>query len=239
MALSKNQRLSKLGKKGARIRWDRIEQKVNQNIASMDKEIYVNLKSRLLGYLAGDGGAYIRKDKKGFMRYEIQFCPDHQSIVLPFVEAFRFLYLKKPRVIVLNNFFRVRGDSKVACKDLLKEGNLKTKEWEVPFNLFNTKKSKIEWLRAFFDCEAYVGRREIRVQSINEKGLKNVKNLLSELQIESNMYKYQRKNKNWNVNYILTISNSESRKTFLNRVGFNHKIKLEKLKLQFFDAKVA
>ena len=69
MALSKNQRLSKLGKKGARIRWNKIEQNINQNIALMKKETYTNLKSRLLGYLAGDGGT---SAQQGFMKFFTQ-----------------------------------------------------------------------------------------------------------------------------------------------------------------------
>ena len=233
MALSKNQRLSKLGKKGARIRWNKIEQNINQNIALMKKETYTNLKSRLLGYLAGDGGAYIRKDKKGFMRYEIQFCPDHKSMIIAFAEAFRLLYLKEPRIRILNNFFRVRGDSKIACLDLLKEGKLNTKEWRIPFKFLSTKKSKTEWLRAFFDCESYVGQRVIQIQSVNENGLKDVQIILNKFQIESNIYTYKRKNKNWNTNYILCIGKKESRKNFLNKIGFNHEVKLKKLKLQF------
>ena len=239
MTFTKNTKFSKNGKKGAKIRWGRIEREICNNISSMNISTYTHLKSRLLGYLAGDGGAYIRKDKKGIMRYEILFCPDHESMISPFVEAFRLLYLKVPRIKNLGNYFRLRADSKTACIDLLKAGQLKTKKWRIPFRLFNDEKSKVEWLRAFFDCEAYVGKKEIRVQSVNKNGLMDVKKLLNEFRIESRAYEYNRKNEKWNTNYILHIGQMESRKAFFNKIGFNHQIKLQKLKTQFLDAKVA
>lgn len=86
-----------------------------------------------------------------------------------------------------------------------------------------------EWLRAYFDCEGYVGKNVIHIQSVNKKGIEKIHELLKEFNIESKIYKYQRKNKNWNTNYLLYILKKESRLNYLKEIGFNHLIKFQKL----------
>ena len=151
----------------------------------------------------------------------------------PFVEAISYLYLKKPTITPKKNFYSVRISSKSACMNLLNTTKLGIHKWEVPFEFLTIKKYKIEWLRSFFDCEAYVSDKHIRVQSVNKEGLLNVQKLLLNLCIESKMYVYERKNKNWNTNYILSIHKKEDRRKFLDEIGFNHEVKLNRLKQQF------
>jgi len=31
-----------------------------------------------------------------------------------------------------------------------------------------------EWLRAYFDCEGYVGKNVIHIQSVNKKGIEKI-----------------------------------------------------------------
>ena len=109
----------------------------------------------------------------------------------------------------------------------------------MPVNFLKNETLKIEWLKSFFDGEGHVSNRDIRLQSVNEKGLRQVKQLLSDIGIESRFYKYERKNRNWNTNYILSIIKKDYRKMYLNKIGFNHEIKLSKLKQLFPDATVA
>ncbi len=225
-------------RKAAISRWNKIKQRISANLASMNKRQYVKYKSRLMGFLSGDGGVYVRKEKNGRLHHDIVFFPDHKSMVPLFVEAFKLLYLKKPKTKIMKNFYQVRVQSKNACDDLLKDGKFKTLEWNVPREFLFNKESKAEWLRAFFDCEGYVSKKRLQIQSVNKEGIYQIKTLLEDFRIESKIYTYKRKNRNWNINYILNINKKDSRQRFLKEIGFNHKIKLMKLKQQFPYAKV-
>ena len=197
------------------IRWKKEEQKLNLHLKRIsDSKTYKIFKSRLFGFLAGDGSVCIRKErkKKYSVHHDISFYPDHPSMIDSFIEAFIYLYLRKPTIRYRGNHYSVRISSKPICLDLLRDSNFGIHKWQVPLNFLDLQESKIEWLRAFFDCEGSILKRQIQVQSVNKKGLLQVKDLLGTLGIESKIYKYKRKNKNWNINYILCIMKKDSRK---------------------------
>ena len=227
--------LRKRNKKVAESRWKKEEEKHLSHINKISKKIkYKIFKSRLLGFLAGDGSISITKEKnKKSIHHNISFYPDNKSMINQFIEAFNYLYRKQPTIKQYKNYYSVRISSKFACLDLLKTSKVGTYDWEVPFTFLESEKTKIEWLRAFFDCEASILKRQIQLQSVNMKGLFQVKRLLESFKIESKIYKYERKNNKWNTNYILCIMRKESRRNFLDKIGFNHTLKLEKLKKHF------
>lgn len=233
MNMKKQNNLSKRNRKVAISRWKKEEDKFKCHLKSISKsKQYKICKAKLMGFLAGDGNIDFRKEKnrKNAIHHDISFFPDHDSMINPFVESFIYLYLKKPTIRKKRNFYSVRVSSKFACLDLLKTTSFGVLKWKVPTNFLDTTKSNIEWLRAFFDCEAYVGQYHVRVQSVNKEGLKQVKALLEKLGIESKFYKYERKQKNWNINYILSINKKSMRIKYLNIIGFNHEEKFRKLK---------
>ncbi len=217
-------------------RWKKVEEKHKNHINKiLISKKYKLFKSRLLGFLSGDGSVYITNKKNNkHVNNNISFYPDHKSMINPFIEAFEYLYIKKPTIKKLHNYYSVRISSKFASLDLTELSNLKTHTWEVPFSFLDSEETKVEWLRAFFDCEASILQRKIQLQSVNIKGLSQIKTLLENFGIESRIYKYERENKNWNTNYILCIMKKESRKNFLDKIGFNHTLKLNKLKKQIY-----
>lgn len=232
MNMKQQNNFSKRNRKVAISRWKKEEEKYKYHLKSISKSReYKNFKARLMGFLAGDGNVDIRKEnkRKNAEHHDVAFYPDHHSMIDSFVESFYFLYLKKPKIVKKDNYYILKVSSKPACLDLIKTATFSTHGWEVPFNFLDTKESKIEWLKAFFDCEAYVGNNNIRVQSVNKEGLQQVKQLLEELKIESKMYKYERKNKKWNTNYVLSINKKSMGIEFLKTVGFNHELKNKKL----------
>lgn len=189
--------------------------------------------ARLCGYISGDGSICVRKEfNKTTTHYDISFYPDHESLIFPFVDAFKRLYAKTPSIKRLNNFYTVRVCSKLASEDLLSITSFKSKEWIVPSKLLDSDSSKIEWIKAYFDSESYVSKNNICVQSVNKEGLYQVKELLNYFGINSKIYEYKRKQKQWSTNYLLFISERNSREAYLNKIGFNHKVKLAKLKSQ-------
>ena len=228
------QNISETNKKVAISRWKNEEKRFKKHLDGVNKREYKKFKARLLGFISGDGSISIIKEKKrpNAEHHDISFYPDHESMIPPFIEAFKFLYIKEPKISQKINHYSVKVSSKFACFDLIKTSKVGTHDWTVPFDFLNYKEYKKEWLRAFFDCEAYVAKKVIQVQSVNKSGLFQVKILLEDFNIDSKIYEYHRKEKNWNTNYILCINKKEDRKKYLNSIGFNHQIKQEKLNNQ-------
>ena len=108
--------------------------------------------SILLGFLAGDGSVQKRKTKSGF-RYQVDFFPDDDYMLEIYLHCFNDLYKCYPTVKKYNNYYSVRISSNVIGKDLLDKCDLSTNDWVIPENI-----DIIFWLRAFYSCEAYVGK---------------------------------------------------------------------------------
>lgn len=222
---------SERNRKVAINRWKNVRQKLYSEIALKEKSIdFRVLKAKLLGFLAGDGCVLIRQDCNGNMHHSIDFYPDDKLMLKHYIDAFNSFYNKMPTIREEDKYFRVRVSSKPICLDLLRTTMLGTHDWRIPYKYLNLDILKIEWLRAFFDCEAYVGKNYVRIQSVNKKGIDDIHILLRKFDIESRLYIYERKNKNWNTNYILSIGRKDSIKKFYKTIGFNHSRKLEKIK---------
>lgn len=223
------EKISKLGVDARLKKQQKEEQDLHFRIEN-SKEQSALLLSRLCGFLIGDGSVFIRKSKKSDGKhYDIRFYPDDESVADLFMNTFYEVYHKKSRIKKEEKYFLIGVESKTACNHLLSIIPFASLSWKVPHALLINQECKKEFVRAFFDCEAYVGRRMIQVQSVNKEGLKQIMGLLKEFEIESKLYEYHRKNKNWNTNYILCIMKKDSRERYLNNIGFNHLSKQKKL----------
>ena len=146
------------GKRAAEKRWADYEKKL--------KSIHNHnplLKAKLCGYLAGDGCVCICKEKARphLKNKRIAFYPDHIDLANDFRETFYKVYGLKPSLEKEKNYYRVRLGSKLAYLDLMSITRFDSLNWNVPFKILLTPEIKKEWIRAFFDCEAYVGKRII------------------------------------------------------------------------------
>jgi len=205
----------------------RIKGEINTELTHKEFSL---LKSRICGYLAGDGGVYIRKQKNSpIVHYEIKFAPNTHKVAKIFQKAFSRLYKIRMPIRNLGNYYILRVKSKVAVFDLLKTSRFGTKKWRVPFRIIKSKRNKIEWMKAFFDSEGSVGKRSIQIQSVNKIGIKQVQKLLKSLGINSKVYSYKREQKNWSINYILCINRKEDRFKFIKLVNSNNPNKREKM----------
>lgn len=190
---------------------------------------YPHLKTRILGYLMGDGSVTIREEKEGTIHHSVHFYSDDERMLKSFLYAFKKIYEVSPLIRKDEQYFRVRIDSKPITLDLLSYGSFRSLEWQVPKDLFISDLTKKEWLRAFYDSEGYVGPNVIAIQSVNKKGLSQIQELLQSYNIDNKMYSYKRQNQNWNTNFLLYITKKESRRKFLKEIGFNHRKKQKKL----------
>jgi DNA-binding transcriptional regulator WhiA len=221
--------LSEMNREKINLRWKKIHDLEADYIAD-NAERNQYLKARVHGYLCGDGSVSFRRERRNEkLHCDIRFYPDHESLIAPFIAAFYRVYGKQPRVKRRKNHYAVLVTSMMAVRDLLKDNSFSSMEWSVPAWIANDKRNSKEWLRAFFDAEAYVGNKRICVQCVNKHGLRQVKEMLEKFGVECKEYSYKRKSKNWNINYHLVISKVESRTNFLNRIGLNHSRKFERL----------
>jgi stage V sporulation protein R len=161
--------------------------------------------------------------------YEISYYPDVIELATSFVAIYRQLYGRELVIKPAHNHFRIRASHRVAYQELSGICAFRSLDWNIPFSLLDTGEKRRVWLRAFFDCEAYVGKREIVVQSVNQTGLRDVQQLLEGIGILSRMYTYQRKQATWNTNYILVIGRRACRELYHKEIGFNHPMKQQKL----------
>lgn len=216
-------------------RWNNVYQKIKDHVSQIPKEEYLLHKSRLLGYISGDGSIRMRphKNNKNHMHYEISFYPDDLKMAKKYQESILRLYLKETKRKDEGNHFSIRFKHKYATIDLIKEATLGTNDWKIPDFVINNNRYLKEWLKAFYDSEAYVSEKVVRVESVNQKGIEQIKKCLEQLGIKPRQYKYIRKQENWQNNHILIIARKEDRKKFLNEIGFYHGRKLKKLKEQF------
>ncbi len=223
-------RINEINRKKARERWGRIHAE-EERLIRKNKKGNEHLKARIYGYLCGDGSVSMREEKgrPGMIHADIYFYPDHKLLIRPFTEAFYQIYRKRLTLRNLGTYYSLRLVSMTAAKDILADGRMTSMEWRVPDWIRESKRNSREWLRAFFDCEAYVCTWDLRIQSVNRQGLRQVAEMLKKFGITSKEYIYQRKNKNWNTNYHLSVGGRENRKAFLNLIGFNHVDKLGKL----------
>ena len=219
----------KLSKLGVKARWKKEHNAVKEHIKSTHHN-FLKEKARLIGYVMGDGSITANDSPSKGSHHDIRFYPDDLQMVNLFVKDFEKLYLKKPVIRKLKNYFSVYSSSKPAWEDLKRLGDFTSLNWEFPYSLLS-KEEKIEWLRAMFDCEAYVDTKKKRIsfQTVSKQGASSVQNLLKEFGISSKIYIYKRKNPKWNTNYLLFVSGKENVYNFSEKIGFNHSLKKKKL----------
>lgn len=156
-------------------------------------------------------------------RYVIVYTNTDTGLLKEFSKDFWKIYGLKTR----KRPNEVRAKSKWVFDRLRSLGAGGSYEWFVGKEFRHSNKSvKSTWLRAFFDDEATVDTkyRRIRVKNMNMKGLKQVRNLLKNLNIKSNIT-----GPNCDKSWYLNV-NHDFIRTFAKNVGFRHRKKNRLLK---------
>lgn len=176
-------------------------------------------------YLCADGYV-IKNPKTQKHKYShIGFRNTNLTLLKDFQDKFEKSFGIKPHLIEGQ---RCRIGSKEIYELLTKKfGSFYSWEWRMP--KLNNKLSQI-WLRAYFDCEGWVTckshqNRMIGLDCVNEHGIKQIKNALGKLGINSKVNKRNTRNI-----FSLSIFGKENLIRFEKKVGFLHPIKAGKLK---------
>jgi len=131
-------------------------------------------------------------------------------------------------------FYYVRLGSKQAVCFLDSKSKHRTKNWNVPKDIKNTKNKNFisYFLKGVFDSEGFPvydsrnNKKRIELEMYG-KGVKQLQNLLKKINIESTVT--QSKKQKERGMYVLRILRKESIKTFAEKISFNVKRRREKL----------
>jgi len=188
-------------------------------------------KARIIARCIGDGAVY--KNRNNYtIKYEVkdisllkQFERDILAVYGLKVSWFKNYSGKTGELL---NF--VNLNSKLAYKDLHKySSSYFSNKWTLPKQIKKANKTIIiEFLKALFDDEGSVinsKNKEIRLYSINRKGLIQINTLLASLSIECKINGTYGSKKNV---YAIIIRGENIRKYAL-KIGFNSKEKQRKL----------
>jgi DNA-binding transcriptional regulator WhiA len=179
--------------------------------------------ARTIAHIQADGCVRHRKDDG---RFEIQYYNTSDFLIDEFREMIKMIFKKEAWKPVKRKTATMTGtgDKKIVS-ELMK---YPLKNWRIPNEILKgLPKCRKAYLRAFFDDEGSVTQpRKIKLYSKNAFGIKQIRKMLLEFGIESNIYKPTKRNV-----FELDIGNKKSIFNFAKNIGFNHPQKREKLKI--------
>lgn len=209
-------------------RWKRIHSGVNLN-----KEFSKN-KAAINAYLCGDGNLSIREK----FHYDIRFFIDDLVLSKRIVSLFKnefnispVIRRMKSKILNGNGYFKVEISNKPVCLHLFELGKYGHMTWSIPSELKD--EFKVEWIKCFFDCEAYINlkKRQIQLKSVNSPGLVSLKTMLEEQGIFPKLYgPYKQPGENHNPYYFLIIFGKQNIVNYSRKIGFYHSRKIKSLR---------
>ena len=180
-------------------------------------------KTRIIAHLKADGCIFRagRKKTNYWIKYEVRDKKQLQEFAddIKNVYGLDVKWSTNPSGFTGKLIPLVYVRSKMIFEDLSKYGGFVSEKWSVPPEILNsTNQMKREFLRAFFDDEGTITNNEIRLYSINEQGIVQIKTLLEEFHIFSCIRKGYGKKRNV---FGLVIKDIKSIKNFHEKIGFN------------------
>ena len=168
--------------------------------------------ARIHAHLCGDGSVFIFRTKAKDRNWTggVGYYNNNQRLLDAFRTDFSKLFRVKMKMRK-NREVSIRS-VKRAKEFIEKFGKFGSREWRIPEIIKNSDKSiKLEWLKAFFEDEAYHEKRynRLKTKSINHNGLKDIKWLLDSIEIFSTLT-----GPNSDKTYYLTIPKFDSIKEF-------------------------
>lgn len=168
--------------------------------------------SRVHAHLCGDGGLYKYKtsEKNRINRAQIAYFNTNIDLINSFRRDMNKLFNVKMTFIQKKNVVHIQS---IRIADfLLKLSNYGTREWRIPKIIMkSSRKCRIEWIKAFCKDEGYLplNRNCIRIKCMNLNGLKDLRYMLSFLDIDSTLT-----GPNCDNSYYLNIKKMKELKNF-------------------------
>ena len=173
--------------------------------------------ARIHAHLCGDGYTCIWKTKQKGRKFiaVTGYCNNNHRLLDKFQRDFSKTFGVKMKMR------RKKGEVSISSIRIHKEirnkfGDFGSKKWRIPPSIKNSSKEiKLEWLKSFFEDEAYCEEKynRLKTKSVNLEGLKEIKELLNSLNIFSTLT-----GPNCDKSYYLTIPKFNEVKGFSNFV---------------------
>ena len=199
-------------------------------------------KAEILGLICSDGNYrhyktnYIEFDKRKNLHYPrkqikriIEFANTNIPLLKYFIKLLVEEFEYEPKITLSNkNVFRVCITKNSVIDDLLEHGKFGTLTWKVPeIILQGNQEMQTAFIRGFFDGDGSVDLMNkklprVRINSTNPKGLKQLNQLLQNLNIGAKIngpYKSKRQDRKFVYELLL---GSESIIRFIKLIGSNH-----------------
>ncbi len=186
--------------------------KFNQDLASLH------------AYLCADGYVITNPPTQKHKYYHIGLRNTNEILLRDFQSKFEKTFGIRP---IITSDGRCRIQNKQICHQLTKKYSFYSDEWTLPKF---SKRNYAAWLSSYFDCDGWVrvlkGKdRKIGLDSINRKGIYQIKRVLKEeFGIDSAV-----KRRNDRDIWGLTICGRDDLTKFKKHIGFLHPKKLELL----------
>jgi len=191
-------------------------------------------KAEILGYLSSEGTDYktvekrweFHKNRNKFYwrsrkRSVIEFSNTNNILLKHFQNLMNFIYGYIPKI---NKKSMIRINRIKVMKDLRKYSRFGSRRWRVPAEILNSNNKTIKksFCRAFFDGDGTIElkKKEVRMDSKNSIGLKQLAKLLESLGIKCKFY-------NFRSRFRIVIKDID---LFYSEIGSLHPEKLKKLK---------
>ena len=153
--------------------------------------------ARIHAHICADGSLYKCREKDNYgyygkhrknpyrVRYTVIYTNNNRNLIKEFRKDIKEIFAvrgKSRRSKDNKNINEIRINSRRIWDFLKQLGVGGSHNWYIPKEIIKgSKKIKINWIRAFFDDEAYFDKNNrIRVKIVNEKGLKQLRNILKE-----------------------------------------------------------
>lgn len=178
------------------------------------------------GYLCSDGYVIKNPPHQKHKYYHIGLRNKNMTLLRDFQENFGNVFGKKPRITNEKERCKIQ-DKEIYQRLTAQFGSFYSRDWTLPEM---GRKSAQKWLRAYFDCDGWVrvlkGKdRKIGLESINERGIKEIQRLLrQEFSIDSSIASKRGRNI-----YALHICGKNNILKFKEAIGFLHPQKARKL----------
>ena len=173
----------------------------------MNKEVTQEL-ARVHAHLCGDGSVctWKTKEKDRKLTAVTVYCNNNQKLLDNFRNDFSKIFGVK---------MKMRNNRDVSIRSIRiyteltnRFGKFGSYQWRIHSSIKNAgKEIKLEWLKAFFEDEAYDEKRynRLRIKCMNYSGIKDAKEMLDSLNIKSTLT-----GPNCDKSYYLTIPNFSS-----------------------------
>lgn len=168
-------------------------------------------KASLIGMISGDGCLY---------KTQILYVVKDLAQVKKFAHLMEMVYNVKPRLTRRqSNVYMSRIVRKHIAEDLRRYcGSFKAQDWRIPPQILtSSKEAKAAYVSALFDDDGTVGKREIRLISINQRALNQLQEFLQKT-FGICSYVYPRCD---GKGYHLSIYGKENMKKFASEMGFS------------------